>query len=78
MCSLMNEHSHSKGDLSSVILEITEVTQPVASCLKGNVKKESRYGATWTGFLEHSIKSLAQWRVKRMNTKMGDRKPAST
>lgn len=42
MCSLMNEQSHSEGDLSSVRVEITEVTQPVASCLEGNVKKKER------------------------------------
>lgn len=42
MCSLMNEQSHGEGDLSFVIVEITEVTQPVASCLEGNVKKKKK------------------------------------
>lgn len=61
MCSLMNEQSHGEGDLSFVIVEITEVTQPVASCLEGNVKKkkkESRYGSMCTVFLEHSVNTL--------------------
>lgn len=41
VCSLMNEQSYSEGNLSSVIVDITEVTQPVASCQEGNVKKNN-------------------------------------
>lgn len=47
MCSLMNEQSHGEGDLSFVIVEITEVTQPVASCLEGNVKKKKKRISLW-------------------------------
>lgn len=80
MCSLMNEQSHGEGDLSFVIVEITEVTQPVASCLEGNVKKKKRI-SLWLNV--HCIsgafsKCFAQWPAQRMKTKRGDRISAST
>jgi hypothetical protein len=36
----MNEQSHHKGNLSSVIVEKTEVTQPVARYMEGNASKK--------------------------------------
>lgn len=70
MCSLMNEQSHGEGDLSSVIVEITEVTQPVASCLEGNVKIKGI--SLWLKV--HCIsgafsKCFAYWPAQRMKTK---------
>lgn len=52
VCLMMDDSAHSEGDSSSVTVELTEVTLPVASCLKVPFKKESGYDMTCTLFLE--------------------------
>lgn len=52
MCFMMDERSHSEGDASSVTVEFTEVTLPMASYLEGHYRKESENGVTCTLFLE--------------------------
>lgn len=50
---MMDDIPHSKGEPSSVTVELIEVTLPVASCLKAHFKKESGYGTMHTLFLEY-------------------------